>query len=143
MFIRTCKYYIYDHTNYLKERKRQGQKVVYLTHGCGFKAPTIGTKCYADEVYAVSPLYYKPMALFSGSDENLFLDMGYPRIDYFFRPINKLQIAFKNKYRFNDFKKIFLWMPTFRRSKNVLFDEDYFESETGLPILYGEKELDE
>lgn len=140
----TCRWYIYDHYDILNTKKRTEQQSFFLTHGAGFKAAlAIDGNCYADTIYTLSPFFYKRVSDWCGCNIELMKDLGFPRLDYFFKELTETQMRFQKKYNFNSYKKVFLWMPTFRISKNKCFTEDYFSSETGLPILYKKKELNE
>ena len=142
--LRTCKWYIYDHCDVLKDKKREGQKIIFLTHGAGFKAASLGIdSCYADTIYTLSPFFYRRVSDWCGCKVEAMKDLGFPRLDFFFKELSETQIQFRKKYELESYKTVFLWMPTFRTSKNKFFSEDYFSSETGLPILYKKKELDE
>ena len=140
----TCRWYIYDHCDLLENKKRDGQKSYFLTHGAGFKTASIDAKtCYADVIYTVSPFFYKRVADWCGCNVESMKDLGFPRLDYFFNELSEAQIKFQKKYKLETYKKIFLWMPTFRTTGNIYLNEDYFSSETGLPILYKKKELED
>lgn len=141
--LRTCRWYIYDHCDLLGKNKKWDQVSVFLTHGAGFKAASSEEKCLADEVYTVSQFFYKPVSDWCGCNIDAMLDLGFPRLDYFFYSFNEHQNHFVETYKFEQYKKIFLWMPTFRKSINKDLSEDYFLSETGLPIICYAKELKE
>ncbi len=141
----TCKYYIYDHCNMLEFKKsRKGQKYVFLMHGCGFKStsnPDLSFKSTADEGYDIGEFYHEVMATHMHCRLERMLGLGYPRTDYFFEEICEEQKNFMLKYSFQSYKKVILWMPTFRRSANIELDESYFDNITGLPILESEEQL--
>lgn len=140
----TSKYFIYDHFSvfdWKRYKKRKKHKIIFLTHGCGFKAATSSSKCLADEIYVTGKLYSYPVSMWCNCDIKKIIDLGYPRLDCFFQEINTNQRKLMKHLNFDSFKKVFLWMPTFRRSSCKSIDEDYFSSETGLPILYDEESL--
>ena len=139
----TCHWYIYDHCDILMNHKRTGQKIIFLNHGGGFKAPTVTPVSYADETYTPSELFYYPASACWGCPIDKIFDLGFPRLDYFFKENNDNQQALIKELALDKYKAVFLWMPTFRTSKNKDLTEKYFESETGLPILYKNNELDE
>ena len=144
--LKTCKFYIYDHGNVLTKHKRKGQTVINLTHGASFKAPkgtARGQKYYADETYALSPFFYNATAEFNDCPMDKIYDMGFPRLDFLFKPISQNTAKLLDDLGFNKYKTFFLWMPTFRKSGDADISEDYFASETGLPVLYTENELAE
>lgn len=141
--LNNCHWYIYDHCDILGKHKRKEQSIIFLNHGGGFKAATCKTISYADETYTPSKLFYYPASKCWGCPIETVIDMGFPRLDYFFKPINDKQKILVKDLEFEKYKKIFLWMPTYRKSYNPLLSEDYFTSETGLPILYKEDDLEE
>ena len=143
----TCKFYIYDHSNYMSSfKKRKGQFIIYLSHGCGVKGPKNSYNkaiLKVDEIYVTGKLFIPYMSEFYQIDEKCVLDIGYPRLDYLFQTENKFQIDFKKKYKLNSYKKIFLWMPTFRQSSVSALSENYIANETGLPIFETSNSLKE
>lgn len=142
--LNTCHWYIYDHCDILMNNKKKGQVIIFLNHGSGFKAPSTSNPIsYADETYTTSELFYYPASACWGCSMDKIYDLGFPRLDYFFRPNNKNQNELIDKLSLNNYDAVFLWMPTFRISKNKELTEDYFVSKTGLPILYQEKEIEE
>lgn len=139
--LRTCHWYIYDHCDVLMKNKRDAQKIIFLNHGGGFKAPSGNAVSYADETYTTSELFYYPASACWGCPIEKIFDLGFPRLDYFFKEENDNQRLLSKKLSLNKYNAVFLWMPTFRISKNKDLTEEYFVSETGLPILYKETEL--
>lgn len=67
---------------------------------------------------------------------NQILLCGQPRNDLMFENRNMLMKLGINK---KDYKKVFLWMPTFRKSSVENRNEDGKTSENGLPILNNEE----
>lgn len=133
----TCRYSLYDHCNLLADyRKRPGCTVINLWHGCGFKADKgagAPQKTPPDKIVLTGPLYLPTQMAVFGRQEQDFLDLGYPRNDYLFGPLSDKQERFAQRFR--SYRKVFLWMPTFRRSINPALTESYFQSATGLPLL--------
>lgn len=139
-----CHWYIYDHCDILMDKKKKGQIIIFLNHGAGFKAASSKNPIsYADETYTTSKLFYYPVAAWCGSPMDKIYDLGFPRLDYFFRKNNKNQSMLIDELSLNNYNAVFLWMPTFRISSNKDLTEDYFASKTGLPILYQEKDIEE
>lgn len=139
----SCHWYIYDHCDILNKNKKKDQKIIFLNHGGGFKAASNIPKSYADETYTPSKLFYYPASVCWGCPIEKIYDLGFPRLDYFFKENNDKQNKLIEKLHINNYKSVFLWMPTFRKSISKNLSEDYFVSETGLPILYKEEELKE
>lgn len=141
-YLATCKYYIYDHSDLLYDKRKEGQHIIFLGHGGAVKAASSDARpCLAEELYVTGKLFYKSNASWSNAPVNRMLDMGYPRLDYFFYPLNELQKRFVEEFEFNKYVKVFLWMPTFRKSINKNLSEEYFQSTTGLPIIETEEQL--
>lgn len=141
-YLATCFLFIYDHSDILYDAKRKGQRTIFLGHGCTFKAPSGNSRpCLADEVYVTGKIYFNSVANWCNCSLEKMRDIGYPRLDYFFREKVQEQKSFLLDYKFDDYSKILLWMPTYRKSINKELSEDYFQSDTGLPILYSEKDL--
>lgn len=141
--LRTCRWYIYDHCDILGKNKRKGQSIIFLNHGAGFKAATSKPISYADETYTLSPLFFYPSVACWGCPIDTVTDIGFPRLDYLFKPMNGRQELLIKTFGLNKYSTVFLWMPTFRKSSNKSLSEDYFISETGLPIMYKEEDLEE
>jgi CDP-glycerol glycerophosphotransferase len=134
-----CKWYIFDHGNVMAPfRKRKECIIVNLWHGCAFKRlkgsrPLI--KSQPDVTFLTGKAFIPvQMDAFLCSADKL-KDLGYPRNDYLFEKGNKNLNKLSDYLDVKNFKKVFLWMPTFRRSVNKELDEEYFNSETGLPIV--------
>lgn len=141
----TCKWYIYDHVNVLeKRRRRKGQSIIYLTHGCTFKARKgidSDNQINVDEMYITGKLFTESMAKWANCDVSKIVDIGYPRLDYLFQEKSVVHNRFINKYNLAIFDKVFIWMPTFRKSNSADISEEYLNNETGLPIVYSSDDL--
>lgn len=68
----------YDHCDILMNHKRTGQKIIFLNHGGGFKAPTGTPISYADETYTPSELFYYPASACWGCPIDKIFDLGFP-----------------------------------------------------------------
>ena len=138
-YLATCKWYLYDHCNLLRSlNKRKSCISINLWHGCAFKRGKGDDGSYirgTDKIFITGKVFVETQmdAFNCGSDK--LLDIGYPRNDYLFETIGDLQMKFKRYLGLENYKKVFLWMPTFRKSDNPSLSEDYFSSATGLPIL--------
>lgn len=137
----TCKWYIYDHNNVFQNlKKRKSCVVINLWHGCGFKgvkgSDTSKYKTKPNYMIVTSRLFADLQSNAFGFPRNIFLDLGYPRNDFLFEEngFNR-QKAIKRKLGINDKMRVFLWMPTFRKSINADLSENYFMSSTGLPLI--------
>ena len=142
----TTKYFIFDHNNVLSEYpRRKNQIIVNLFHGCTFKGAKGGAEVKnTEDVMLVTSDFWKPiMSRFIPCDINKIVSLGYPRNDYLFHNKNNRQVEWMKKNGWDKFCKIFLWMPTFRKSNSALLSEDYYSGITGLPLLERLEDLDE
>lgn len=136
-YLASCKWFIFDHCDLFEDLAiRKNHKSINLWHGCGFKQGKNSKINHQGVVINTGDFFNKTTALGCGYNYEQIFNLGYPRNDYFFcEDANKIlelkKLIFKNSY-----EKLFLWMPTFRRSYSAALDESYFESKTGLPIVY-------
>lgn len=138
--LRTCHWYIYDHCNIMAQfKKRKGQVLIYLSHGWGYKASKGGSldKCKSvfDFMIATGPLSAEGQSQYWNTPLKKTVIAGYPRLDYLFTKDCKVQECINKKWHFDQYTKIFFWMPTFRQSKNRDLSEEYNKNETGLPLF--------
>lgn len=145
-YLATSKYYIYDHNNlFQKLKKRKKQKILYLSHGAGYKATKGNSielmKTPFDTMTATGIIPGSIMSKFWHSSKGKLQYTGYSRNDYFFTNLDLVKEKLDEQYSFFDFQKIILWMPTFRKSKNKQLDEDYLDAGTGLPLLESEEKI--
>lgn len=138
-YLATCKYYIFDHCNVVDNLlKRKEQLNVNLCHGLGFKAPK-GSNNYPktrpDLLVATGPFAAKGVSLCQNEPLDKIKTLGYPRIDYLFNTETEDIDLIKSKFKLNNFNKILLWMPTFRKSNNDSISENYLDEGTGLPLM--------
>jgi len=141
-YLATSKYYIYDHNNMLWDlKKRKQQKVVYLCHGfAGYKAPKRSSAVRKvlttfEEIYVTGRIPKELIAIYFDCDLEMVYDFGFPRLDWWFSDLNVTRKIFNEKYYFDKFDKVFLWMPTFRKCDNEYLSENYLNYSTGLPML--------
>lgn len=142
-----CKYYIYDHNNflyYLKVKKKHGQHVIYMSHGTAFKdnkhRDSTSTE-YFDKMIVLGPKSAEINCHFWGCSIDKALNLGEPREDYFYSSLDEVNVKLNSIYGLEKFKKKILWMPTFRQSKDTSISENYIKNETGLPIINTYKQL--
>ena len=136
----TCKWYIYDHCNLLAPLvKRKEQKVIYLSHGWGYKAAkggcTANDRTHYDMITVTGPIPAKGMSEYWQEPEEKAVITGYPRLDYFFQSNISERKKVNRRWHFDQYKRVIFWMPTFRKSNNETLSEDYIENQTGLPIF--------
>ena len=146
-YMATSKYYIFDHCNVMKEFKiRKNQRIINLFHGCTFKTTKglVEKAKSAENMMTVTGDFWKSiMADFVQCKESIVISLGYPRNDYFFEHNEKTLEEWNNKHKWSNFKKVILWMPTFRKSYSSVLSEDYYTGDTGLPILEKNTDLEE
>jgi len=137
-YLATCKWFVCDHCNILGQyHVRPEQTIVNLFHGCGFKkVKGVASKAANTEsmVLVTSDFWKKKLSDFVMCDESKVIALGYPRNDYLFRKSKEVKGWIESK-GWSRYKKICFWMPTFRSSTVVDLSENYYEGETGLPIL--------
>lgn len=145
-YLAGCRFFIYDHSNVKHElHQRKGQKIIYLTHGfAGYKAGKGSTGkeiSKPDIVTVTSQLSEDLYPSFEDFGNTRFIHAGMPRLDYFFDKDMGVQERVNRKFSLNEYKKVFLWMPTFRESEHKELSEDYINTETHLPILTSKEKL--
>lgn len=139
-------WYIYDHNNVISNvKKRKCQKIIYLSHGWGYKASknddTKNDKTHFDLLTSTGPLAAKGMADYWKEPLEKVKITGYPRYDYFFQNNSHVDKILNDKWHLKKYKKIIFWMPTFRQSNNSNLSEDYIRNQTGLPLFTTEQDL--
>lgn len=143
----TCKYFFYDHSNVMHDlKKREQQTIIYLTHGfAGYKAGKGRSKkeeiTYPDYVMVTCKLSAELYPSFVDLGKAKFLKLGMPRLDYFENDNSEIRNRIDEKYGLSRYKRVFLWMPTFRESNHREISEEYLKTETHLPIVETEKDL--
>lgn len=141
-----CRWYIYTHNNlfdYIGVRQKKDQRLTFLSHGVGYKIAK-GTFFDASfsEMIVTGEIPAINMSNFVRCDISKVVQLGYPRLDYFFEDdteTNKKVLDFLNA---SQYLKIIIWMPTFRQSEGKLISEDYITNETGLPFFGTEESLE-
>lgn len=141
--------YVFYSFGGMRIKPSDGQVVVNLWHGAPLKS--IG-KLTSDEAYLNEDLddftyILSPSRLFShvfasafGCSESKVIEAGYPRCDYLKCKRRSLS-EFGMPSNEQGLKRI-LWMPTFRKSSDGRFSQDYHSSSTGLPLLETHEDLE-
>ena len=144
-YLAVCHYYIYDHNNFLElVGKRKKQIIVNLWHGTAIKATTLkqqSPKSNVDFILSTGKQSTANNAKFLLEKEEKFVELGFPRNDYLFGTESKQLADFCTHLNFENYNKVFLWMPTFRKSKEKNISQDYLYTETGLPLLDNYSEM--
>lgn len=125
-------------------KKRDGQVIVNLWHGCGYKKTEIATQYHGNNTpWDVSLV---PGALFVDIKQKAWhctreriIPIGYPRYDHLICDnIATEQYITKLK---EEAKKIVMWMPTFRKSNRDMYAEAKIKYSFELPLLKSRLEL--
>ena len=129
----------------LKKYKRNGQLVINLWHGCGYKKIESKTLKKRKEVlfdYVLVPgqVFIKTKSEFFRCNQSQILDIGYPRYDLL-KKENKNTFDYVKKLKKDG--KLILWMPTFRKTNKGYYPEEQIENTFDLPLLNSKEELDE
>lgn len=136
-----CRWYIYDHNclyDYLSLTHRPEQTVAYLSHGAGFKASKGKSADFVpsfDVLFCTGPLPTDILSKYWNCSQETVVQAGYPRLDFFFRPDDPARAKVRQALKLDQYSKVLLWMPTFRKSQSKSISEDYLQNETGLPLL--------
>ena len=142
----TCRWFIYDHNNLMSEmRKREGQSIVFLTHGCGYKGakgPNSNSETAPFDFLTATSLFAATcICNWQQCSESRAIVTGYPRNDYLLRGDNSARGIVEGWLNLDRYRKVVFWMPTFRQSQNRSLSEDYIRNETGLPLFSTREEL--
>ena len=139
-YLATCKWFIYDHSNLEScYFKRKGQQIIFISHGFGVKAGKgirpVRNNFDINIVLGEIPAENAPKDW--GGELSQTRQWGYPRNDYLFVNDNHVRALLNEKYSFNRYKKVLLWMPTFRKavSYGKALSEEYIQNETGMPLF--------
>lgn len=133
---------IFDHlnvTNWIK--KREEQTVTYLTHGVGYKNTKSNEKkecewkTTTDLITVPGKIGRYCQANFTGEPIEKTAITGFPRNDYFFQKDTGIQNKIQQCWHFQEYRKVVLWMPTFKQSNLEDLSEDYIHNETGLSLF--------
>lgn len=130
-------------------RRREGQALVNLWHGSGYKAapaPEYG-KDYAadfDALLVPGPLFVETKARYFHCGPERIWPLGYPRYDQMLRPAPGRVEAVRGAWLREAGQKLLLWMPTYRQARaGVSFGEQNLRADFDLPLLSGAGELNE
>lgn len=128
----------------LKKYKKNGQLVINLWHGCGYKNIENRTVDNRKEVlfdYVLVPgkVFIETKSKFFGCDKEKVLDIGYPRYDLLFKENKNTEMYMKRILSSN--KKFIIWMPTFRKTNKGYYPEEKINKNFDLPILNSYEDL--
>ncbi len=132
--LKMTKYLIWDNIPIYKTRKNQVN--VYLTHGCpGIKnvkgiinIPEFCDYCLMSSKF-VESLNREQFSL-SANTKSVFT--GLPRNDYLFTKENELKKIITDS---DNYEKVILWMPTFRKAKFSVRNDSNKNYKLGIPLV--------
>lgn len=139
--------YVFYHNEMLAIMPSQDQIFVDFWHASTFKK--INKMIDPDYKYdfftyltVTSELFRPIFAEAFGCCESRIIINGHPRNDYLFQQFDSLKLLHIDR---NHYKKIFIWVPTYRLSANhKQQDTDSIGyTETGLPVFYTIQELEQ
>lgn len=139
----TSKYFFYSFGKYpiIPSAK---QVVINLWHGTPLKA--IGflnnnerhlKQNYFTYVLAASDYFVPVMSRCFEVTQDRVLVCGHARNDKMFHASKQLE----EKFNFERYSKIFMWMPTYKKTRGREADTDYIQTETALPLFKTWQEL--
>lgn len=131
--------YIIDCNKFIQKRNKN-QKRLHLGHGMPYKL--VPEYCNAtgkvDFMLSLSPFFDDNLSKLHLVDKDKIIDLGFPRNDDLFTNSKNINALFKNK----NYKKIILWLPTYRQRVNKNSNLSMKESfQMGLPIIYNIEDL--
>lgn len=122
---------------------RKDQVRIQLWHGCGFKTRTNFVPCEKRYEYniVISEKYKEIHKEIYGLRDDQVLITGYPKEDLLFYPASKEKLR---QLGIPENKKYIFWLPTFRTvtEQLTILNEQTFDTDTGLPIVYEMQELE-
>ena len=127
-------YSFYTHNTSNIKYKRKGQTIVFMGHGYAYKGNKGHGSSYHNFDYALSI----GEAANIGCSPDKMLPLGLPRNDLLVRSKSDGSACPWNK----GFKKVIIWMPTFRESRMKHLSENHCATETGLPLIADSISLD-
>lgn len=134
-YVCTAKYFTYDCENVRKMRR--DQIMVYCGHGAGGLKSVKGKvkiPNYVDYILALSKAY-EPIQenqwSIKDSDRRV-VTIGYPAQDVFFDGSKSDEVQ---KITAQKYKKVILWMPTFRKGGGYRRNDSRKEQKLGIPLI--------
>lgn len=140
--------YIFCHGENLAVMPTKEQISVNYWHGTPLKKinrmlPKLGRYKYDFFTYITAPseLFRPVFAEAFGCDPSRVLINGHPRNDYLFRVSPALLLM---GIRREDYRKVFLWMPTYRQSRDGLIRDTEGKNleNAGVPVFHTARELE-
>ena len=137
-FALKAKYVLYTHSFKWAGKKNDGQIIVNLWHGSGYKSGEMATfEHNFDYMMVPGELFIKSKAEFFNCDKNKILTLGYARYDLYKTATTALYQKMIDVAKINLEKdKLVLWLPTFIPKEYLSIYEDptpYLYS--GIPLI--------
>lgn len=133
-YMARAKFIFYENLNVNK--LRSDQILVYLNHGSPPIKATKGIINLPNELnYALSPSEFSSKIIteqYSVNKERILIN-GSPRTDVLFEDGYKNEV--KELLNFDQYKKVILWVPTFRQIKNSTRVDSNMKFELGIPVV--------
>lgn len=134
-YVCTSKYFTYDCENVPK--KREDQRMIYCSHGAGGLKSAKGKLQipeYVDYIMVQSKAYAPIQANQWSVDypNKRIVAIGYPAQDIFFEESKSNELK---KITSTEYKKVILWMPTFRKGGGYQRNDSRKEQKLGIPLL--------
>lgn len=121
---------------------REGQKSIYLTHGpVSLKSVKGKSNIPSNIDYILMPSnYMEPILrdMYELKDTPKTIITGYPSHDLLYGDGRELE-----KITSDNFEKVILWMPTFRKSKSFKRNDSVLDQKLGVPIIEDMESYDE
>lgn len=129
-----CKYYFFSHRNFARIKPKKGQIFLNLTHGTSLKDSTgkHGAVLRSSYVLSTSEFLSKIRVKTYRGGESKIRILGFPRNDFLFEEKNSIS---KLGLNIDMYKKIVIWMPTFRRQKNSDRNDSGTNKRSDIPII--------
>ena len=132
-----AKYLIWD--NVPIEKSNEKQISIYLTHGFPPIKNVRGIINIPEncDYFLISSKKFEQLAIeqFSIKENTKFIYGGYPRNDYLMVKNDELNKITKTQYN-----KVIIWMPTFRKAKNVDRNDSSKNFKFGIPLIENNKQ---
>ena len=124
--------------------RRDGQLVINLWHGCGYKDSVDRGKSWMERKqcdFSLVPgdVFVKTKSKVWGCPADMIWPIGYPRYDWLLKGGSEAE-KFAAKLK-GSMEKLVIWMPTFRNSQTMEYPEGKVERNYDLPLLSSDEQL--
>ena len=142
--IASSKILFYTHSSPIqKMNEKNGQTVVNLWHGCGYKArkTPIPKKKQFDYGLVPGPVFVGIKSKFWGCREEQVIPIGYPRYDQM-KNVSEATKAYFKRLK-EGYSKVVLWMPTYRKTERNEYAVSNMTGYFELPLVNSADQLRE